>query len=66
MAITAAHPFRLYLETIFQKVPVELKDKMNRRQLQEDTPINIPSEKSLIRLHRKVTTFTYILVAKKM
>ncbi|XP_014215118.1 LMBR1 domain-containing protein 2 homolog isoform X2 [Copidosoma floridanum] len=52
LAINPGHPFHYYLETIFQKIPAELKDKMNRRQLPADTPIDVPSEKILIRLHR--------------
>lgn len=54
MSINPGHPFHQYLETIFQKVPAELKDKMNRRQLPDDTPLDVPSEKTLIRLHRNV------------
>ncbi|XP_015601353.1 LMBR1 domain-containing protein 2 homolog [Cephus cinctus] len=53
MAIGPGHPFHRNLETIFQKVPAELKDRMNRKQLPDDTPIDIPSEKALIRLHRQ-------------
>lgn len=52
-AINPGHPFHVNLETIFQKVPVELKDRMNRRQLPADTPLDVPSEKALIRLHRQ-------------
>ncbi|XP_043463413.1 LMBR1 domain-containing protein 2 homolog [Leptopilina heterotoma] len=52
-AINPGHPFHVNLETIFHKVPVELKDRMNRRQLPEDTPLDVPSEKALIRLHRQ-------------
>ncbi|XP_043283490.1 LMBR1 domain-containing protein 2 homolog isoform X2 [Venturia canescens] len=51
--ITNGHPFHRNLETIFQKVPAELKDRMNRRQLPEDTSGDKRSEKSLIRLHRQ-------------
>lgn len=56
-AINPGHPFHVNLETIFHKVPVELKDRMNRRQLPEDTPLDVPSEKALIRLHRQVKLF---------
>lgn len=54
MSIGPGHPFHCNLETIFQKIPAELKDRMNRRQLPDDTPTDTPSEKSLIRLHRQV------------
>lgn len=54
MAISSTHPFHRNLETIFQKVPAELKDRMNRRQHAEDAHTSAPSEKSLIRLHRQV------------
>ncbi|XP_015512187.2 LMBR1 domain-containing protein 2 homolog isoform X1 [Neodiprion lecontei] len=52
VAIGVGHPFHRNLETIFQKVPAELKDRMNRRQLPDDTPTDSPSEKALIRLHK--------------
>nr|CAD7568702.1 unnamed protein product [Timema californicum] len=54
MAIKPGHPLHKNLETIFQKVPVELKERMNRRHLPEDTPTDAPSYKALIRLHRQV------------
>lgn len=41
-------------ETILQKVPVELRERMNRRALPEDTPTDAPSEKALVRLHKQV------------
>ncbi|KAG7212051.1 hypothetical protein KM043_012407 [Ampulex compressa] len=53
VSIGPGHPFHCNLETIFQKIPAELKDRMNRRQLPDDTPTDAPSEKSLIRLHRQ-------------
>lgn len=37
-----------------QKVPVELKERMARRQLPGDTPMDPPSEKALVRLHKQV------------
>lgn len=54
LAVGPGHPLHRNLETILQKVPVELRDRMNRRQLPDDTPTDIPSEKVLIRLHRQV------------
>ncbi|XP_011643230.1 LMBR1 domain-containing protein 2 homolog isoform X2 [Pogonomyrmex barbatus] len=53
ISIGPGHPFHYNLETIFQKIPAELKDRMNRRQLPDDTPTDAPTEKSLIRLHRQ-------------
>ncbi|XP_046818597.1 LMBR1 domain-containing protein 2 homolog [Vespa crabro] len=53
ISIGPGHPYHSNLETIFQKIPAELKDRMNRRQLPDDTPTDTPSEKSLIRLHRE-------------
>ncbi|XP_012535591.1 LMBR1 domain-containing protein 2 homolog isoform X2 [Monomorium pharaonis] len=53
ISIGPGHPFHYNLETIFQKIPAELKDRMNRRQLPDDTPTDTPTEKSLIRLHRQ-------------
>lgn len=54
LTVRAGHPLHQYFETILQKVPVELRDRMNRRQLPEDTPTDAPSEKALIRLHKQV------------
>ncbi|KAK7868492.1 hypothetical protein R5R35_001901 [Gryllus longicercus] len=54
MAVGPGHPLHRNLETILQKVPVELRERMNRRQLPDDTPTDAPSEKALIRLHRQV------------
>nr|XP_050853464.1 LMBR1 domain-containing protein 2 homolog isoform X2 [Vespula vulgaris] len=53
ISIGPGHPYHFNLETILQKIPAELKDRMNRRQLPDDTPIDTPSEKSLIRLHKQ-------------
>lgn len=53
ISIGPGHPFHCNLETIFQKIPAELKDRMNRRQLPDDTPTDTPTEKALIRLHRQ-------------
>ncbi|XP_076235162.1 LMBR1 domain-containing protein 2 homolog [Calliopsis andreniformis] len=53
VSIRPGHPSHCNLETIFQKIPAELRDRMNRRQLPDDTPTDTPSEKSLIRLHRQ-------------
>ncbi|XP_012280905.1 LMBR1 domain-containing protein 2 homolog [Orussus abietinus] len=53
LAISPGHPFHRNLETIFQKVPAELRERMNRRQVSEEAQSDAPSEKSLIRLHRQ-------------
>ncbi|XP_066584136.1 LMBR1 domain-containing protein 2 homolog [Prorops nasuta] len=53
VAIIPGHQSYYFLETIFQKIPAELRDRMNRRQLPDDTPPDAPSEKALIRLHRQ-------------
>lgn len=55
MAIRPNHYLYIPLETIMQKVPVELRERMNRRQISEDAQHSSPTEKSLIRLHRQVT-----------
>lgn len=54
IAVRPGHPLHAYLETIIQKVPTELRDRMSRRQLPDDTPTDVPSEKALVRLHRQV------------
>ena len=54
VGINLGHPFHHNLETIFQKIPSEMKGRMNRRQLLEDSTLDVPSEKNLIRLHSQV------------
>lgn len=54
MAIRPNHYLYIPLETILQKVPIELRERMNRRQTSEDAQHSSPTEKSLIRLHRQV------------
>lgn len=61
ISIGPGHPYHSNLETIFQKIPAELKDRMNRRQLPDDTPTDTPSEKSLIRLHREVLYHFFLM-----
>ncbi|KAF5274003.1 hypothetical protein FQA39_LY01118 [Lamprigera yunnana] len=61
LAIRPGHPLYNNLETILHKVPIELRDRMTRRQLPEDTPIDVPSEKSLIRLHKQVIKALQVL-----
>lgn len=55
IAVKSGHPLYPYVDTIMRKVPVELQDRMNRRQLPDDTPTDAPSEKALIRLHKQVS-----------
>lgn len=54
MSIGSGHPLHQNLETILQKVPPELQERMNRRQLPDDTPTEAPSDKALVRLHKQV------------
>ncbi|CAH1122740.1 unnamed protein product [Ceutorhynchus assimilis] len=61
MAIRPGHYLQSPLETILQKVPVELKERMNRRQIPEDIPHDSPTEKSLIRLHRETIKSLQVL-----
>ncbi|XP_023029127.2 LMBR1 domain-containing protein 2 homolog [Leptinotarsa decemlineata] len=61
ISVRPGHPLHQYLETILQKVPAELKDRMNRRQLPEDTPADLPSEKALIRLHKQTIKSLQVL-----
>ncbi|XP_018320337.1 LMBR1 domain-containing protein 2 homolog [Agrilus planipennis] len=61
IAVKPGHTLYQHVETIMQKVPVELKEKMNRRELPDDTPVDAPSEKSLIRLHKQVIKSLQIL-----
>ncbi|RZC42946.1 LMBR1 domain-containing protein 2 -like protein, partial [Asbolus verrucosus] len=61
LAVHPGHPLHINLETILQKVPTELRDRMNRRQLPEDTPTDLPSEKALIRLHKQTIKSLQVL-----
>ncbi|XP_049844967.1 LMBR1 domain-containing protein 2 homolog isoform X1 [Schistocerca gregaria] len=54
MSVTPGHPSYKNVETILQKLPMELQDRMCRRQLPDDAPLDTPSEKALVRLHRQV------------
>lgn len=57
--IKPGHALHPNLEIILQKVPVELKERMNRRMLPDDTPSDCPSEKAFIRIHKQVNPFLY-------
>ncbi|CAH1155897.1 unnamed protein product [Phaedon cochleariae] len=61
LAVRSGHLLHYHLETILQKVPAELKDRMNRRQLPEDTPTDPPSVKALIRLHKQTIKSLQVL-----
>ncbi|XP_050499692.1 LMBR1 domain-containing protein 2 homolog [Diabrotica virgifera virgifera] len=61
LAVRPGHPFYPYLETILIKVPAELQDRMKRRQLPDDTPTDVPSEKALIRLHKQTIKALQVL-----
>lgn len=61
MSIGPGHPLHQNLETILHKVPIELRERMNRRRLPEDTSIDPPSEKSLVRLHKQVIKSLQVL-----
>ncbi|XP_044742376.1 LMBR1 domain-containing protein 2 homolog isoform X2 [Chrysoperla carnea] len=54
LAIGPNHPLYNNMETVMQKIPTELRDRMARRQLPADINIDAPSEKQLIRLHKQV------------
>ncbi|KAL1497273.1 hypothetical protein ABEB36_008265 [Hypothenemus hampei] len=61
VAIRPGHYLYGPLETILLKVPVELKEKLNRRQIPEDAPHDLPTERSLIRLHRQTIKSLQVL-----
>lgn len=61
MAIRPNHYLYIPLETILQKVPIELRERMNRRQISEDAQHSSPTEKSLIRLHRQTIKSLQVL-----
>ncbi|KAL0277226.1 UNVERIFIED_CONTAM: hypothetical protein PYX00_004584 [Menopon gallinae] len=54
-AVKPGHPLHRNLECILYKIPVEMRDRMSRRGTQDDgNPANIPSEKTLVRLHKQL------------
>ncbi|XP_035782538.1 LMBR1 domain-containing protein 2 homolog isoform X2 [Anopheles albimanus] len=53
-AVPARHLLRPALETIMRKVPTELMERANRIGREDASPIAVPSEKALVRLHRQV------------
>ncbi|KAI4460477.1 hypothetical protein MML48_5g00020507 [Holotrichia oblita] len=61
VAVKSSHPLHPNLETILQKIPIELKERMNRRFLPEDTPTDCPSEKAFIRIHKQVIKALQVL-----
>ncbi|KRT79245.1 hypothetical protein AMK59_8670 [Oryctes borbonicus] len=61
LAIKSSHPLHPNLETILQKIPIELKERMNRRFLPDDTPIDCPNEKAFIRIHKQVIKALQVL-----
>ncbi|XP_065095820.1 LMBR1 domain-containing protein 2 homolog [Ochlerotatus camptorhynchus] len=53
-AIPTRHELRAALETIMRKVPTELMERARRISRDDGSPIAVPSEKALVRLHRQV------------
>ncbi|XP_052864857.1 LMBR1 domain-containing protein 2 homolog [Anopheles cruzii] len=53
-AVPARHVLRPALETIIRKVPTELMERANRITREDASPMAVPSEKALVRLHRQV------------
>ena len=61
VSIGPGHPLHRNLETILQKVPPELRERMNRQHVPDDTPTDAPSDKALVRLHKQVITDTHMI-----
>ncbi|XP_058467220.1 LMBR1 domain-containing protein 2 homolog [Malaya genurostris] len=53
-AIPTRHELRPALETILRKVPTELMERARRISRDDGSPVAVPSEKALVRLHRQV------------
>ncbi|KAF4517528.1 hypothetical protein B566_EDAN005091 [Ephemera danica] len=53
-SVGPGHYLHRHLETILQKIPAELRDRMARRPLPDDACPEEPTERSLIRLHKQV------------
>ena len=52
-AISASHPLRPCVDTVLEKVPADLQQRMRRRQRAGDAA-PMPTQKSLVALHRQV------------
>ncbi|XP_060527973.1 LMBR1 domain-containing protein 2 homolog [Cylas formicarius] len=61
IAVKPGHYLYPQFETILQKVPLELRDRMSRRRLPDDTPTDSPTEKALVRLHRQTIKSLQVL-----
>lgn len=61
LAIHPGNPLHENLETILQKVPTELRDRMNRRPISDENHPDAPSEKALVRLHKQVLILLILL-----
>ncbi|CAG4936966.1 unnamed protein product [Colias eurytheme] len=58
-AVGPGHPLQRHVETIVQKLPVQLRDKLNSRAPPDRAPP--PSLKSLINLHKKTIKALHVL-----
>lgn len=61
ISVPSHHQSRPYVEVILRKVPTELMEKAKRSVRAGDGGSGIPSEKSLIRLHRQVIKSLQVL-----
>jgi hypothetical protein len=50
------------LEKILKKVNIELRESMNRKNVNDDKKTDPPSDKTLVRLHKQVITDTHTLL----
>ncbi|CAB3380908.1 LMBR1 domain-containing protein 2 homolog isoform X2 [Cloeon dipterum] len=54
LSIGPGHYLHRHLETIMQKIPADIRDRMGRRPLADGSVPDEPTEKSLVRLHKQV------------
>lgn len=58
-AVSSGHPLQRHVEIIVQKLPIQLRDKLNGRAAPERP--NPPSLKSLVNLHKKTIKALHVL-----
>ncbi|XP_059476007.1 LMBR1 domain-containing protein 2 homolog isoform X2 [Neocloeon triangulifer] len=54
LSVGPGHYLHRHLETIMQKIPAEIRDRMGRRPPADGSVPDEPTEKSLVRLHKQV------------
>ena len=60
-SININHRLRPYMDIIEGKVPSELLDRIRRFNPPDSPHADVPSEKALVRLHKQVSNYLFLL-----